>query len=223
MIAALAKRRFEEIAMSVLEQIGQALIDGKHTDVGALTEQALGEGLGAQQILDEGLLAGMEVISERFRNHEIFLPSVLLAARAMYAGLDLIEPHLEGSAVTNKGTVVIGTVEGDLHDIGKNLVGILLRAAGFEVVDLGKNVAPAQFIEAARKHDAKVVGMSALLTTTMPAMAAVVAGLKTAGLTEVKTIVGGAPLSDEFAGEIGADAYGYDAARAAAILQSWAQ
>ncbi len=209
--------------MSVLETMKQALIEGKHTEVGPLSEKALADGVPAQEILDQGLLAGMEVIGKRFREHEIFLPDVLLAARAMYAGLDVIKPKLEDGALSAKGTVVIGTVEGDLHDIGKNLVGILLRGAGFNVIDLGNNVAPTAFVKAVKEHDANVVGMSALLTTTMPAMRKVVAGLAEAGLTGVKTIIGGAPLSDTYAKEIGADAYGYDAAKAAAILAEWTQ
>lgn len=209
--------------MSVLETMKQALIEGKHTEVGQLSEKALADGVAAQEILDGGLLAGMEVIGGRFREREIFLPDVLLAARAMYAGLDVIKSKLEDGALSAKGTVVIGTVEGDLHDIGKNLVGILLRGAGFNVVDLGNNVSPSAFVTAAKEHNAKVVGMSALLTTTMPAMSKVVSGLEESGLTGVKTIIGGAPLSDTYAKEIGADAYGYDAAKAAAILAEWAQ
>ena len=208
--------------MSILDEMKQSLIDGNHKTTGELSEKALADGIGAQEILDGGLLAGMEVIGTRFRNHDIFLPDVLLAARAMYAGLDIIKPHLAGGEASNRGAVVIGSVEGDLHDIGKNLVGILLNGAGFKVIDLGNNVSPAKFIEAAKEHDAMVVGMSALLTTTMPMMGKVIAGLKEAGLTSVKTIIGGAPVSEKFASDIGADAYGYDAAKASAILQEWA-
>ena len=208
--------------MQLLDDLKQTLIGGKHKDVPGMCRQALDDGIPASKVLADGLLAGMDVISDRFRDREIFLPSVLLAARAMYAGLDVLGPELEGDAAASRGTVVIGTVEGDLHDIGKNLVGILLRGAGFEVIDLGHGVAPSAFIEAAREHDAMAVGMSALLTTTMPAMAKVVEGLGEAGLAGVKTIVGGAPVSAAFADEIGADAYGYDAARAAVILREWA-
>jgi len=206
--------------VSSAEALKAALIAGRHDDVKTLTEEALAAGSTAEAILENGLLPGMEIIGERFRRHQIFLPQVLLAARAMYAGLDVIQPRLEATRSSMKGNVIIGTVEGDLHDIGKNLVGILLRGAGFNVIDLGNNVSPSRFVDAAREHRARVVGMSALLTTTMPAMARVIAGLKEAGL-DVKTIVGGAPVTEVFAREIGADAYGYDAARAAAILREW--
>ena len=212
----------KEFRVQVLDDVKQALIDGKHQETEELCRNALAEGIPADDVLGQGLLAGMEVISVRFRDREIFLPTVLLAARAMYAGLDVIEPKLAGGAATTKGTVVIGTVEGDLHDIGKNLVGILLRGAGFEVIDLGHNVSADAFVAAAREHGALAVGMSALLTTTMPTMAKVVASLQEDGLSGVKTIVGGAPLSEAYAQEIGADAYGYDAARATAILEGWA-
>jgi 5-methyltetrahydrofolate--homocysteine methyltransferase len=157
----------------------------------------------------------MQVVGDKFRDHEIFLPDVLLAARAMNAGLELLEPLLGESDTTSKGKVVIGTVKGDLHDIGKNLVGIMLSGAGFEVIDLGKDVAPSRFVEAAKESGATVIGMSALLTTTMPAMKEVVALLKQEGLDgNVRTIVGGAPVDEEYAREIGADGYGFDAANA---------
>jgi 5-methyltetrahydrofolate--homocysteine methyltransferase len=163
----------------------------------------------------------MEVIGERIRTREIFHPYVKLAARAMHAGLDVVGPGLEAGAVTCRGTVIMGTVEGDVHDIGKNLVGIMLRGVGYEVLDLGTNVSPSAFVEAARARRAKVVGMSALLTTTMPAMARVIAALRAAGLRDVKTVVGGAAVSQAFAQEIGADAYGCDAARACEIVRAW--
>jgi methylmalonyl-CoA mutase cobalamin-binding domain/chain len=139
----------------------------------------------------------------------------------MMAGLDVLQPLLEGNARSRRGTVVVGTVEGDLHDIGKNLVAIMLRGAGFEVVDLGNSVSPADFVRAARERDAQVVGMSALLTTTMPVMARVVDALKEAGLTDVKTVIGGAPVTEAYAREIGADGYGYDAARAVEVVREW--
>ena len=209
--------------MTEVEQIKDALIQGDDRKVRALTEEALAAGRAPEEILNQGLIAAMEMVGERFRTREIFLPDVLLAARAMYAGLDLIKPRLEGGTVPSRGTVVIGTVEGDLHDIGKNLVGIMLRGAGFNVVDLGNNVAPAAFVEAARSNGAAVVGMSALLTTTMPVMGRVVSALREAGLAKVKTIVGGAPVSDTFARQIGADGYGYDAARAVEMVREWAR
>jgi 5-methyltetrahydrofolate--homocysteine methyltransferase len=157
----------------------------------------------------------MAVIGERFRAREFFLPDVLLAARAMYAGLDVLEPHLARGGVPSLGKVVIGTVRGDLHDIGKNLVGIMLKGAGFEVIDLGHDVAPERFVDTAAEIGAPVIGLSALLTTTMGRMRDVVALLRERGLDgRVRTIVGGAPVTADFAREIGADDYAYDAAHA---------
>jgi 5-methyltetrahydrofolate--homocysteine methyltransferase len=202
-------------------KIHEALAQGLDAEVARLAREALDAGRGARQILDEELIPAMEVVGERFRTREIFLPDVLLAARAMHAGLDVIRPGLEGGAGAARGTVILGTVEGDLHDIGRNLVGIMLRGMGYDVVDLGHDVAPAAFVEAARSRGARVVGMSALLTTTMPSMRRVVAALKEAGLHEVKTMVGGAAVSQAFAREIGADAYGCDAAKACEIVKSW--
>jgi 5-methyltetrahydrofolate--homocysteine methyltransferase len=201
--------------MEIVKQIAQSLIDGDDERVPELARRALAEGTGAHEILDGGLIAGMNVVGERFRTHEIFLPDVLLAAKAMHAGLEVIKPHLEGGAMATAGRVVIGTVQGDLHDIGKNLVGILLKGAGFDVIDLGKDVPPRRFVDAARDAGAGVIGMSALLTTTMPVMKQVVDLLASEGLAgRVHTIVGGAPVSAEFAREIGADGYAYDAANA---------
>jgi 5-methyltetrahydrofolate--homocysteine methyltransferase len=183
--------------------------------VAASVREALDAGLTAEEILDRGLLAGMQVVGRRFRAHEIFLPDVLLAARAMVAGLDILKPLLEGGGLKSRGTVVIGSVRGDLHDIGKNLVGIMLRGAGFEVVDLGNDVAPDRFVDAAVSSGAGVIGMSALLTTTMTVMKEVVDLVRERGLSgQVKTIVGGAPVTADFARSIGADAHGYDAANA---------
>jgi 5-methyltetrahydrofolate--homocysteine methyltransferase len=160
------------------------------------------------------------VVGERFGAHEIFLPDVLLAAKAMYAGLDLVQPLLEAGGIAARGTIVLGTVRGDLHDIGKNLVGIMLRGAGFEVIDLGHDVPPERMVETARDTGASIIGMSALLTTTMPVMREVVDRLRAAGLAGgIKTVVGGAPVTEEFAREIGADAYAYDAANAVEVVK----
>lgn len=207
--------------MTLLEKTKQALIDGRDKDVGALVKDALDAKHDPKDLLNNGLIAGMEIIGERFRQREIFLPEVLMAAKAMYAGLEHIKPLLEGQRTPTKGTIVIGTVEGDLHDIGKNLVGIMLRGSGFDVIDLGKGVPAAKFVEAAKKHNADVVGMSALLTTTMTGMKTVISALKAAGLGKVKTIVGGAPLNEAFAKEIGADAYGFDAVRSVEIVKGF--
>jgi 5-methyltetrahydrofolate--homocysteine methyltransferase len=201
--------------MTILEQIVDQLVQGEDEKVAELTRTAIAEKVSAKEILDQGLIGGMDIVGERFRTHEIFLPEVLLSARAMQAGLAEIKPLLAGSAAATTGRVVIGTVQGDLHDIGKNLVGIMLEGAGFEIIDLGSDVSPEVFVAAAKDSGAKVIGMSALLTTTMPGMRKVVDLLRQEGLAgKVRTIVGGAPVSDDFARDIGADAYAYDAANA---------
>ncbi len=206
--------------MDLLQQISDSLQRGEHTEVAELTDRAVVSGLSASQILDGGLLAGMDVVGRRFGAHEIFLPEVLLAARAMKAGVDRLRPLLLADKVPSRGTVVLGTVKGDLHDIGKNLVAIMLEGAGFEVVDLGTDVPADRFVEAAEAAQAQVVGMSALLTTTMTGMRDVVAEIRAAGLAErVKVVVGGAPVTQRFADEIGADAYGYDAANAVEVVK----
>jgi len=207
--------------MEILKRIASELELGEEEKVAELTRAAIQEGLPAREILDEGLIAGMNVVGAKFRAHEIFLPEVLLAAKAMYAGLDELKPLLLKEKVPPRGKVVIGTVQGDLHDIGKNLVGIMLRGAGFEIIDLGKDVSPERFVEAAQESGATVIGMSALLTTTMPVMKEVVAMLKREGLgNRIRTVVGGAPVSAEYAREIGADAYAYDGANAVEQVQA---
>jgi 5-methyltetrahydrofolate--homocysteine methyltransferase len=209
--------------MEILQQISESLQKGEDQKVAELTQQAIDAGVGAGQILNDGLLAGMDVVGKRFGANEIFLPEVLLSARAMNAGMDLIKPLLIADDVPSLGKVVIGTIKGDLHDIGKNLVGIMLKGAGFDVVDLGADVAPDRFVETAEAEGASVVGLSALLTTTMIGMKDVVELIKDRGLEDkVKVIVGGAPLSQAFADEIGADAYGYDAANAVTIVKDLA-
>ena len=206
--------------MDVLQQISESLQQGEHDKVADLTRQAIDAGTGAAQILNEGLLAGMDVVGRRFGAHEIFLPEVLLAARAMKAGVDLLEPLLIAEDVPSLGKVVIGTVKGDLHDIGKNLVGIMLEGAGFEVIDLGSDVTAERFVETAQSEGAAVVGMSALLTTTMTGMKDVVELVAGKGLNEtLKVIVGGAPVTQAFADDIGADAYAFDAANAVEVIR----
>jgi 5-methyltetrahydrofolate--homocysteine methyltransferase len=201
--------------MDLLTQIAENLEQGEDERVGDLTRQAIGSGLSAAEILDRGLIAGMNVIGVKFRDREIFLPDVLMAARAMHVGMDLIKPLLISEHVAPRGTVVLGTVRGDLHDIGKNLVGIMLKGRGFEVIDLGVDVAPGRFVEAAVSAHASLIGMSALLTTTMMAMKEVIDLVAARGLrSSIKIVVGGAPLSAAFAREIGADAYAPDAATA---------
>jgi len=201
--------------MELLEQISISLQKGDHQKVYDLTKACINKNLPPKEILDDGLLAGMNVISEKFRKHEIFLPHVLLAAKAMYAGLDQLKPLFLKDEMPTRGKVVIGTVHGDLHDIGKNLVGIMLKGAGFEVIDLGKNVLANNFVETAINEEADVIGMSTLLTTTVPVMKNVIDLLKKKQLNKkVKTIIGGAPVTNEVAIEMGATTYGYDAANA---------
>ena len=206
--------------MEILQLISESLQKGDHEKVAELTQKAIDDGLTADEILNNGLLSGMEIVGQKFGAHEIFLPELLLAARAMNAGIDLLKPLFLSGEMPTQGKVVIGTVKGDLHDIGKNLVGIMLKGAGYEVIDVGCDVAPDVFVDAAEKEGASVVGLSALLTTTMIGMKDVVELVKTRGLDDkIKVIVGGAPLSKEFAAEIGADAYGYDAGNAVEIVK----
>ena len=207
--------------MDLLERIAEGLKQGDDGAVGALTAEALAAGTPAAEVLERGLVAGMNVVGERFRRREVFLPDVLLAARAMYAGLDVLKPHLAAFGAAFRGKIVLGTVKGDLHDIGKNLVAILLRGAGFEVIDLGHDVPAEAFVDAAVREEATLIGMSALLTTTMLRMRDVVSLLRERGLAgRVRTIVGGAPVDAAFAREIGADAYACDAATAVERVKS---
>lgn len=197
-----------------LQEISESLQRGDDEQVGALIQRAISSGAPETELLHRALTDGMKAATERFRRHEIFLPDVLLAAKAMYAGMELLKP-LGQTDGFSQGKVVLGTVQGDLHDIGKNLVGVLLRGAGFEVIDLGHDVASEKFVETAVAENAPVIGMSALLTTTMPRMREVVELLERRGLRgSVRTIIGGAPVSADFARKIKADAYGYDAANA---------
>ena len=201
--------------MDTLIRLSESIITGEDQLASSLVQEALDAGVTAKDVLDNGLLDGMGVVGKQFKAHEIFLPDVLMAAKAMSAGMKLIEPLLTGDETVGAGKVVIGTVEGDLHDIGKNLVSIMLQGAGFEVIDLGHNVPAARFVDEAGAQSAAVIGMSALLTTTMPAMKTVVDLVRAEWLDgRVKTIVGGAPVSADFAREIGADAFGFDATSA---------
>jgi len=197
--------------MDIIKEISKNLESGNTGEVVKLTEKAISDHIDVKIILNEGLIGGMSIVGERFKNHEIFLPDVLLAAKAMNAAMDILKPLLIKGDVPGLGKVVIGTVQGDLHDIGKNLVAILLKGAGFEVIDLGKDVAPEKFLDVAESENAEVVGMSALLTTTMPVMKTVIERAKARGFFgKKKFIIGGAPLSADYAREIGADAYCYD-------------
>jgi 5-methyltetrahydrofolate--homocysteine methyltransferase len=207
--------------MEQLKAIEAALQAGDEEQTPKLIAQALGAGATAKTILDDGLIAGMNRVGELFRDQEIFLPDVLLAARAMYAGLAVLKPRLLKDKVEPLGRIVIGSIQGDLHDIGKNLVGIMLQGAGFEVIDLGNNVAPEQFVDTAVREQASVIGMSALLTTTMLNMKRVPELLRERGLAgRIKTVIGGAPVTADYARKIGADAYGYDAANAVEVVRA---
>ena len=200
---------------NVLEAIQKDLYSGKLDGVKKGVKKALEEGLSAQEVLAKGLLAGMDKVGKDFKAGDLFIPEVLMCAKAMHAGLDILKPLLVGSGTELQGKVVIGTVAGDLHDIGKNLVRMMLEGAGFEIIDLGVSVSPEKFIEAVKANGAQLIGMSALLTTTMPAMKLTIEGLKKAGIREnVKVLVGGAPVTASFAESIGADAYAPDAASA---------
>ncbi|MDH3402795.1 MAG: corrinoid protein [Acidobacteriota bacterium] len=200
--------------------LNQQLFEGRHEEVRRLTEEALAAGRPPLEILEEGLIAGMRVVGEDFKYNRIFVPEVLLAARAMKAGLAVLQPLLTaGAQDSSAGTLVLGTVKGDLHDIGKNLVGMMAEGAGFRVIDLGTNTDAEAFVAAVREHDADLLGMSALLTTTMVYMKTVVDAMREAGLGDVAICVGGAPISQGFADEIGADGYAADAGSAVQLFK----
>ena len=205
--------------MADMQGIADALIAGKRDEVKAKVQEAVDEGTGPETILNDGLVAGMSVVGQRFKANEVYVPEVLISARAMHAGMEIIEPLLVAAGVERIGKVVIGTVKGDLHDIGKNLVGMMLRGGGYEVVDLGTDVSAEQFAAAIKDNSAKLIGLSALLTTTMPYMAKVVEAIGQLGLSEVRTMIGGAPVTQQFADEIGANGYAADAASAVEVAQ----
>lgn len=206
--------------MTDLEALASAVTQGKHKDAEALTRQAIEKGVAAEAILREGLISAMQVIGARFGKNEIFVPEVLLSARAMKAAMGILEPILSACGIEPAGTIVLGTVKGDLHDIGKNLVAMMLKGNGFKVVDLGVNVPSEKFVDAVREHGATLVGMSALLTTTMNYMENVIEKMKEAGIYgSVKTFIGGAPVTARFAEEIGAHGYGKDATAAVALAK----
>ena len=199
-------------ARPAMQEISAALIEGEDDEVDELTKQALDGGITAVEIMDDGLIAGMGIVGIKFRENIIFVPEVLACARAMKAGMAHIEPILSESGVPSQGTVVMGTVKGDLHDIGKNLCIMLLRGAGFEVIDLGVDTSADEFIDAVEENEAPLMGMSALLTTTMPNMGKTIEAFIDADLRDdVQIMVGGAPVTQEFADDMGADGYGKDA------------
>ena len=204
--------------MEILEEISGLLQRGRSPKVKELVQQALSEGIAPKKILEEGLLSGMSIVGEKFKKNEVFVPEVLVAARAMNAGVEILRPYLMAAGVAKKGTAVLGTVKGDLHDIGKNIVKMMLEGKGLEVIDLGVDVAAELFIEKAIEYNANVICCSALLTTTMMEMKVVVEKAKEAGIRDkVKIMVGGAPITQEFCAEIGADYYTPDGASAADV------
>ena len=201
--------------MADLNELAQAVISGNAPQAKELTQQAIDDGTEVQSILNDGLIAGMSVVGDRFKKNEFYVPEVLIAARAMNQAMEVLEPQLAKAGVQPVATVVLGTVKGDLHDIGKNLVGMMLKGGGFKVVDLGVDVSPEKFVEAVQENDANVLGLSALLTTTMVAMKDVIDAVKGSGAADkVKTMIGGAPITQNFSDEIGADGYAPDAASA---------
>jgi len=206
--------------MADFDRIKETVLEGKVAQIADLVQGALDEGISPQEIIDEGLIAGMDEVGVRFKNDEMFIPEVLVSAKTMHTGMEVLRPMLESTGVRSAGKVVLGTVKGDLHDIGKNLVGMMFQGAGFEVVDLGVDQSAENFVAAVQKEGGQVVAMSALLTTTMTGMAGVIEALKKALLRDqVKVMVGGAPVSQEFAESIGADGYAPDAATAVEKLK----
>jgi 5-methyltetrahydrofolate--homocysteine methyltransferase len=204
------------------EKFHMALSEGRVEEARQLTQGALNAGEPAETVLKEGLIQSMERIGVRFKNGEIYIPEVLIAARAMHAAMEVLKPILSKSSTAMAGKVVLGTVKGDLHDIGKNLVAMMLEGGGFEVMDLGIDVSPEKFVESLKQSQAQIVGMSALLTTTMGQMKATIEALVTAGLrNKVKVMVGGAPITERFAKEVGADGYAPDAASGVELARSF--
>jgi len=206
--------------MDYKETIFKGILEGDMPTVEEATQGALDDGMSPGEILNQAMIPAMDEVGRLFEENEYYVPELLVAARAMKAGLAILRPHLVATGIEPKGRVALGTVKGDLHDIGKNLVGIMIEGAGFEVIDLGVDVSPAQFVDAVKDKDAQVIGMSALLTTTMPGMKRTIEALNQEGLRDrIKVIIGGAPVTQRYADEIGADGYGRDAAAAAKLVK----
>jgi len=207
---------------SIILELFESVIQGKSDQSTALVQEALDQGMPAEDILQKGLVSAMSEVGGRFERGEFYVPEMLIAARAMQAGMGLLRPYLVESGVKAAGTAVLGTVKGDLHDIGKKLVAMMLEGAGFNIIDLGTDVSPELFAQTVREQNADIVGMSALLTTTMQSMKQTIEAIEDLGWRDkVKIMVGGAPLTDEFACEIGADGYAPDASRAVTLAKSW--
>jgi 5-methyltetrahydrofolate--homocysteine methyltransferase len=205
--------------MADLKALADAVIKGDQNTALEITKAALAEGTAAKDVLDNGLIAGMDIVGARFKKNEVYIPEVLISARAMKMAMEVLEPELVKAGVEPVGKLLIGTVQGDLHDIGKNLVAMMLKGAGFEVIDMGVDVEPEKFVEQVKAANAQLVGMSALLTTTMPGMEKTIKALKDSGIP-VKVMIGGAPVTQDYADRIGADGYAPDAASAVDIAKS---
>lgn len=205
-----------------IKDVYQAVLDFEEESIAGLIEKELSAGTDVNKILQEGLIAAMDAVGKSFSEGELFVPEMLMAAQTMKAGLEILKPKLGGSGASSAGVIVIGTVKGDLHDIGKNLVGMMLEGGGFEVYDLGVDVEPKTFVESVKQHKATIVGLSALLTTTMPAMEETVGALKEAGL-DVKVMIGGAPVTQAYADKIGASGYSEDAPSAVELARKLAK
>jgi len=205
--------------MADLKALADAVIRGDQKKAVEITKAALKEGTAPKSVLDKGLIAGMDTVGARFKKNEIYIPEVLIAARAMKMAMEILEPELVKAGVEPVGKLLIGTVQGDLHDIGKNLVAMMLKGAGFEVIDLGVDVGPEKFVEQVKTSKAQLIGMSALLTTTMPGMERTIKALKQAGVS-AKVMIGGAPVTQDYADRIGADGFAPDAASAVDMAKS---
>jgi 5-methyltetrahydrofolate--homocysteine methyltransferase len=205
--------------MADLKALADAVINGDQNKALEITKAAIEDGTAAKDILDNGLIAGMDVVGDRFKKNEIYIPEVLISARAMKTAMAILEPELVKAGVEPVGKLLIGTVQGDLHDIGKNLVAMMLKGAGFEVIDLGVDVEPEKFVAQVKAAKAQLIGMSALLTTTMPGMERTIKAVKEAGIP-VKVMIGGAPVTQDYADRIGADGYAPDAASAVDLAKS---
>ena len=205
--------------MPQLTDLTAAVAAGKRTDTVRITQELLAAGIGPEAIVEKGLVPGMAIVGDQFKRNEIFVPEMLVAARAMKEALKILEPLLATAGIKPKYTALIGTVQGALHDIGKNLISMMWRGANFAVVDLGTNVSPERYLAAAQEHKANIIGLSALLTTTMPAMKETVRILKAAGLPNMKIMIGGAPITQAFADDIGADGYAADAGTAVDVAK----
>jgi len=206
--------------MAKYQELADSILTGNNVKSKEITQDLVGKGIDPVEILNEGLIAGMDVVGKKFKANEMYIPEVLIAARAMHAAMDILKPLLSESGAPSKGTAVIGTVQGDLHDIGKNLVSMMLEGAGFNVVDIGVDIPPEKFVEAVNSNKANILGLSALLTTTMPAMKEIIEEVRKDGNAKsVKIIIGGAPVTQEYADSIGADGYAADASTAVEISE----